>query len=269
MKSFLRWIRRHKGISIAILVILLIIPFIVRNRVKKSNQGTLTPPIQRGNIIEGVYGIGTVMANQSFQLQTGVTNLIREIFVKEGDFVKKGEPLISIEGNVSRAPFSGVVTYLPVKVGEVVYMQSSILTLTDLKDRYLVVSLEQEGAIRVKPGQKARLNFESIRDASYEGIVQSVYSQNNNFLARIDIANLPSQILPGMTADVAIGISEKRDALLVPLAALESGHVYLKSSLKPKKIPVKTGIIDGVKAEILSGAIKAGDQLLIRTNVGQ
>lgn len=268
MKSFRSWIKAHKIIASIICVLLVALPLFIKMRIKEKYAGELTPPIQRGTIIEGVYGIGTVMANQSFQLQTGVTNIIRRIYVKEGDTVKRDQILISFDGQTSKAPFDGVITSLPFKVGEIVYMQSKILTLTDLSDRYLVVSLEQEGAIRVKRGQKAKLNFESIREETYEGTVQSVYSQDNNFLARIDIPNLPAQILPGMTADVAIGIDERKDVLLVPIAALESDHVFVQEDLQPRKIPVKIGIIDGVKAEILEGNLKVGDRLLIRKEAG-
>ncbi|MFL5785591.1 MAG: efflux RND transporter periplasmic adaptor subunit [Bacteriovoracaceae bacterium] len=266
MKSPLPWLRAHKAIAGLLLLIFIAVPVVV-TRLTKSDEGTLTPPLQRGNIVEGVYGIGTVIANQSFQVHVGVTNIVRDIFVKEGDSVKKNQPLISLDGSLVRAPFDGVITSLPSKVGEVVFIQSNILTLTNLLDRFLVVSLEQEGAIRVKRGQKARLSFESIRETTYDGTVQSVYAQGGNFLARIDIAGLPPQILPGMTADVAIGISEHKNVLLAPTSALEAGVVYLKEKLGTKKIPVKVGITDGIMAEIISGDLKAGDQLLIRKKV--
>jgi macrolide-specific efflux system membrane fusion protein len=268
MSSFLQWIKTHKKLCLFTLCILLLLGGFEIFRLSENRAGILTPPIKKGNIVEGVYGIGTVTANHNYNLKSGVTNIIKRIFVKEGDEVKQGDKLIDLDGVLFSAPFAGIITYLPFKVGEAAFAQSTLLTLTDLNDRYLVVSLEQQGALRVRKGQKAKLSFDTIRNESYEGFVESVYSQNDNFLARIGIANLPPQILPGMTADVAIGINQHDQALVIPVAALEAGFVYVRRHHLLKKIPVKTGIIDGVMAEILSGEISEGDQLVIRKKLG-
>src|SRR4051812_30531659 len=132
MKTFLAWMKAHKIIAGIACLILIIIPILVKTNLSKSDANQVTSPIQKGDIIEGVYGIGTVMANRSFQLQIGVTSVIEKMFVKEGDHVKKGQPLMVIDTITSRAPFDGVITSLPYKVGELVYMQFPILTLTDL-----------------------------------------------------------------------------------------------------------------------------------------
>src|SRR5690606_36202808 len=113
-----------------------------------------------------------------------------------------------------------------------VFPNSEILTITNLNDRYMVVSMEQQGALRVRRGQYARLSFDSIREKTFQGIVESIYSQGNDFLARINLENLPYNILPGMTADVAIAIKEHKDVLLVPIAALGDGAVYLREKFK-------------------------------------
>jgi hypothetical protein len=140
--------------------------------------------------------------------------------------------------------------------------------VTDLADRYLVVSLEQQGALRVRAGQKAKLSFDSLRDQSYEGAVQSVYSYNGNFLARIDVSALPSEVLPDMTADVAIVIREIPDALVVPVAAFEDGYLWVKHGRGlPAKRAVTLGVVDGTVAQVTSGAVVAGDRLLIRNKV--
>jgi multidrug efflux pump subunit AcrA (membrane-fusion protein) len=132
-----------------------------------------------------------------------------------------------------------------------------------------LVNLEQQGAIRVRRGQVARLSFEGMRNQTFEGKVESVYSHDTNFLVRIDTSKLPPQVLPGMTADVAIGIQEHDDALLIPVAAMTADSVYLKRSTGgTKQVKVKTGIIDGAMAEVLSGDVHPGDRLVIQKKVG-
>ncbi len=258
--------KKQKIIVLMMVLLALLLLATLKIRNKPSKWGTLSEPLQKGSIIESVYGIGTVTAEHRYQLKLGAVSTIQRLYVNEGSRVKKGDKLIDLEDMGSfKAPFEGTVTFLPVKEGETVFAQSLILDLVDLQDRYLVVSLEQRGALRVRQGQKARINFDSLRDESYDGRVESVYAHDNNFYVRIGVAGLPSQFLPGMTGDVAIGVAERSGVLLAPVAAIESGKVYLKDTdAKPKMLLVKTGIVDGAMAEIVAGELREGDVLYIR-----
>lgn len=258
------WIKAHRKLVTLVLVALVLGTLASRYFLSAFHHDPLTAPLQRGKIIEGVYGIGTVMTNRSYDIKPAINNILNEVYVKEGDEVQRDQKLLRMENITYKAPFAGIVTYLPFKTGEIVFVQSIVLSLTDFSDRYLVVSLEQEGALRVRPGQKAKLNFDSMREQTFEGTVEAVYSHQQNFLARIGIAHLPVQILPGMTADVAIGIREHDNALLIPMAALEGQSVYVRSRFKNRPVPVKIGITDGLMAEVLSGNIKEGDRLILR-----
>lgn len=267
MKALLKWFREHRWQGILVIAAVLAgvagLGMLARNQ-----QGdTLSEPIQKGAIVESVYGIGTVTATKSFQLKLGVTSTIQRLLIKEGDQVKRGQPLVNLDGVVFNAPFDGTITLLPFKVGETVFPQSVILSIVDLQDRYALVTLEQQAALRVRRGQKARLSFDSMREQSYDGLVEAIYSNDNNFFVRIGIAGLPPQILPGMTADVAIGISEHRDALIVPVAAIDAGKVYVKRGIGTTTVEVKTGIVDGAKAEIVSGDLREGERVVIRKKV--
>lgn len=248
---------------IYIVAFLLAITFILLFFATRSKSSDDLGKVERGNILEGVYGIGTVTAKQSYELKVGVTSIIAELYVQEGDFVSKGQKLLRLEsGTVFQAPFSGTITSLPNQVGEAIYPQQSLLTLTDLMQRYLVVSLEQQAAIRVIAGQKARLSFDSLRDQVFEGEVEAVYSHGTNYLVRIKTDDLPPQILPGMTVDVAIAIHEHKQVLLIPVAGLNAGQVMIKRQGKKHKVTVGVGTVDGSLAEITTGNIQEGDLIL-------
>ena len=210
--------KRRLFIGVLVFVIVLFLAFRIFSR---RSLVSSVERVKKGMVIESVYGIGTVIANKTFQFKVGVPTTIRSVYVKEGDFVKAGQKIVDLEGVHSSAPYSGVVTFLPVKVGETVFAQSIVYVLSDLSDRYLTVSLEQRGAIKVRQGQKTKISFESLREKTFQGIVESVYSYESNFLVRIGVSELPSQILPGMTADVAIGINEHKDKLIVPVSATQ------------------------------------------------
>lgn len=232
-------------------------------------EGVLSEPLAKGSIVQSVYGIGTVAARKAFQAKGGITSHLDEIYVREGDDVHRGDRLVLLDQLTVRAPFDGTITYLPYTTQELVFTQSIILKLVDLRDRYMTVSLEQQGALQVRPGQPVKINFETIRDSTYDGTVQSVYSNGGDLLARIDVKDLPNHILPGMTADVAIIIKKKNDVLLIPVAAIQGDHVKVKRGVgAPVDVKIKTGLIDQDKAEVISGDIAPGDRLVIGDSKG-
>lgn len=269
LRSILKWTRVHRVVSLAGALFLAGLGIGVRFVLVRSD-GTLSDPLRRQTIVQAVYGIGTVTATRSFQLKPGVTGTVGALFVREGDSATQGAKLAQIDSTLYRAPFGGTIVNLPFKVGENVFANFPVLTLVDLTDRYIVVTLEQQGALRLKEGQKAKLSFDTIRSENYDGVVQSVYSYANSFLARIDCSTLPTRILPGMTADVAIEIREKADALVIPLAAYDKGALWVKRGIGiPRRVEVKTGIVDKDLAEIVSGDLQPGDQVLVRKDLNQ
>lgn len=267
LRVIFKWVARHRALSIAAIAVFCAAAPLVRISVKRS-AGQLSEPISRTSIVQAVYGIGTVTANQSYQLKPGVTSTITTLFVNEGDTVKKGARLAQLDQIVYRAPFDGTIVNLPFKVGENVFANIPAVTVVNLEDRYVVVTLEQQGALRIKAGQKARLSFDTIREETYEGKVRSVYSYQNSFLARIDCPGMPARILPGMTADVAIEIRQHDNTLVVPVASYDRGILWVKrGNAIPQKIEVKTGIIDKDKLEIVAGDLEPGDRVLVRKDL--
>lgn len=268
LRSFIKWISRHRILS-SLFALVFVALIVVARVITTRTEGVLSEVLERGSIVEAVYGIGTVTAQRSYQLRPGVISTLQEVYVKEGDSVAKGSPLAKVDTLVYRAPFNGTVVYLPFKIGENIFPQVPMLSMTDLSDRYLVVSLEQQGALRVKRGQKVKMSFDTMRDKNYDGVVQAVYSYNGSFLARVDVSELPAKILPDMTADVAIEIDRHENALLAPVAAFEQGIVWVKRGHQiPHKVEVKAGIVDNEKMEIISGDVQAGDRLLIHKKAG-
>jgi len=272
--NFLRMIvtaiMRHRFLTIA-LVVTFLAAGVFWGRFQSRSSGTLSDPLKIGTIIESVYGIGTVTANHSFQIRPGVSVTIHEIFVNEGDIVKKGDSLVRLDDNIYTAPFDSTVTSLPFKVGENLYPQDIALSLVDLNDRYLVASLEQQGALRVRAGQKVKINFDTLREHTYEGVVDAIYSNKSNFLARISVAEFPPMILPDMTADIAVEIRRQENGLLIPVAALEQGqYVWRKRGAGvPERVDVETGIMDRAMAEIVSGDLAVDDRVLIRKELSK
>jgi hypothetical protein len=256
---------RRRRIWIPAALAILLLAALVGARIRFNAQIS-TAKARRGPIVEAVYGIGTVTATKTYQLRFATAQTVRGIFAREGDPVQAGQTLIATEGELTRthiAPFAGTITALPYRIGEVVPPGSPVLTLTDLSDRYVVVSLEQQGAIRVARGQPAVLSFESLRDRSFHGTVRTVFSNESQFLVHVVVPDLPPRILPGMTADVAIEAARRENAVLVPVVAVAGGSVTVVTGTGRTKVPVKLGTVDGDWAEVLDSGLAGDEDLLV------
>ena len=259
-----KWLRTGLGA-----IALLIVSAVSYNSWKNYKNSHVYIFPKKGTVIESVYGMGIVVSANSFNLKVGVSEKISRLYVREGDYVKNGQELVKLEGlPVFRSSIGGTVTKIFYSQGETVFPGSAVLTVMDIHDRYITVTLEQEGALRVKKGQKARFSFESIRDKRFGGVVEALYPGMGQFIARIKTDDLPDEILPGMTADVAIDIGKKEDVILIPFAAIQSGRVNLRRNGKRMKNPVTIGNVDGQWAELVSGDIKMSDEILVlKTNM--
>ncbi|MGE4169561.1 MAG: efflux RND transporter periplasmic adaptor subunit [Candidatus Margulisiibacteriota bacterium] len=230
---------------------------------KKTTQ-VHTIALKKGSITEAVYGIGTVVSDQTFEAKVGITSALAKVFVKEGDFIQKGKPLLKLDGGaVLKAPFSGTVTKLSYKEGETVFAQNPILTLTNLKSRYLRVALEQQGMVHVRPGQPVRIQFESLPKTVFKGKVTHLFSSEGQFLVHIQVQDLPQSILPDMTADVGIEIKHHTNVLLVPISAIQNGAVLRLYKGKKETIPVTLGVVDSEQAAVQSDQLHEGDQIIL------
>ncbi len=229
----------------------------------KERSITLISP-KRGPIVEAVYGLGKVKAEKQFEIKLGVISTVERIFAKEGDHVEKGAPLIEFQtGTLFRAPFEGTITWVGFQQNETVGPQVSVMKLEDLSQWYIEVALEQQGAMRVKRGQAVRVSFESLRGELTKGVVQSIFPREGEFLVHVKLEELPAQVLPGMTADVAIEVSEKSDALLIPVSSITNGRVLVEREGKRIPVQLHIGTVDGTWAEVLDDALLVSDQIVV------
>ncbi len=218
----------------------------------------------KGNIVEAVYGLGIVRSENTYHATAAIVNSVEKFYVTEGQDVKEGEALfITDQGSVYKAPFDGKVTDIPVTISENLFPQSLILSLIDLKNIYLEVSLEQQAAMRLRKGVKAEVTFEFFRNNKIYGKISTIYPQNDQFVAKVLLEKWPIGILPGMSADVAFEVARKSNVTLIPTKAIANGHIVVKRNHKKHKLKVGIGIADEEKTEILSPELSTSDEITI------
>jgi macrolide-specific efflux system membrane fusion protein len=216
--------------------------------------------IQRQTILRHVYGIGTLTAEKSFGVKVGVTSRVASLNVSEGQSVKKGGRLVLFDNGAQvDSPIDGVVTLVAVKLGELAYPQVPIIQVTDLSRLYVQVGLEQQAASQVRPKMIARLSFEGSRGRAIEGRVTNVYPNDGQFFARIEVPLVPEGLLPGMTLDVAVEVDRKDGVFVVAGNLIHDQALSIQRDGKVKEVPVKIGLVDGNRVEVISNELREGD----------
>lgn len=223
---------------------------------------------KRGSITEAIYGLGKVKSYSKYDVKLGIMSTVQEVYVHEGDVVKKGDPLIRFTENLKfSSPINGTVTFVGVGKAEGVAPQVVLLSVQDLNDKYIEVSLEQQAALRVRGGQTTDVIFESLRSVKLEGKVKALFPKNDEFLAHIQVDGLMEAVLPGMTADVSIQVGQHENVMLVPLSAVSNGHLIIERNQHRMKIPIKIGGIDGQWAEVRESALIDSDLIVVKTSI--
>jgi HlyD family secretion protein len=151
------------------------------------------------------------------------------------------------------APFSGVVTSIAAKEGELVNPGSSVVRMIDPSGYHIDLSLDETDIPQVKEGQEANILLDALPDWQIKGQVEDIS---------------PSFRL-GMTAEVTIITQRKEGILILPSRALQfnrdTGRAYVEKMEGDNivTIDVETGLTDDFNTEIVSG-LKEGDVVVIR-----
>ena len=131
---------------------------------------------------------------------------------------------------VIRSPVSGVVVSRAVDVGQTVAASFQTPTMfiiaQDLSKMQIDSSYAEADVGNIHEGQAATFRVDAFPERNFKGVVRQVRlnptTQQNVVTYDVVIAvdNSDQALMPGMTAYVSITVAQRKDALLVPNAAL-------------------------------------------------
>jgi HlyD family secretion protein len=155
------------------------------------------------------------------------------------------------------APLDGVVTNLPVRVGETVVpgvqnsAASTIMTIADMSLITAEVKVDETDIVNVKLNQKADITIDAMPGKSFKGHVieigntailrssgvaasQSAVSSQEakDFKVVVALDDPPSEIRPGLSCTAKVTTATRNQALTIPIQALT---VRQKGDLEPAK----------------------------------
>lgn len=176
------------------------------------------------------------------------------------------------------APFDGIITkryvdpgaYIPVPNAADTPEAAAIVTLTDLQTLRLQVAVPETEASHIYIGQPILWTTDDFPGQNFDGTVTRAYwsldEGTRTMLTEDQMENPGMKLMPGMLVNARITIEQKKNVLLVPVAALdpekENSFVFVFDSGKARKLPVQTAFNDGTNVEIVSG-IKPGDLVIL------
>jgi HlyD family secretion protein len=203
---------------------------------------------------------------------------------------------VDLARTVVRAPINGIIIKRDVNPGQTVAVTLEAKTLfkiaNDLKMMEVHGKIDEADVGQLRIGQLAKFTVDAYPNQTFAGKVQQIRKSPEvvqnvvTYTAIISAENPDLLLLPGMTAQLRIVVSEIAETLRIPNQALryrpdggagaaerqmpgEGASNALSTVWVPgndgeaRPVPVKLGAMDDIAAELLEGPLTEGEQLIV------
>ncbi len=204
-----------------------------------------------------------------------------DIELAEADILSAKGQLQSAQANyehtVLRAPTSGTITKVNIKLGELAVAQQQAMVLENIEDLYIEANINEANIESITEGAQVDLTFDAFgTDNIFKGRILKVDPSSTlvsgvvNYKVTASIESAPD-LKPGMTANMTILVSEKSQVLSVPSRSIltdKTGKrtIRLVTNTKTKafkEVEITTGLEgDGGLTEITSG-LQVNDEIVV------
>lgn len=285
--------------------------------IKVSNPGGLTEGLSASATIGGTAcaGTGTFSYQESEMIAAEVNGEVTKIYVAEGDTVAAGQTLLTLKSNSVQnsyknaqinlqnaqenlddytitSPIKGTVIEKNFKAGDEIDSSnaaSQMAVIFDMSELEFTMNVDELDINKMSLGQSVTITADALEGQTFEGEVSkiSINGTTSNGVTTYPVTvsiKEAGDLLPGMNINAVITISEARDVVAVPAAALMRGNrVMVKgtadtdatgdktdtagNSALPKGYvwrEVEVGVNDNNYVEILSG-LEEGDEIAINS----
>jgi HlyD family secretion protein len=194
---------------------------------------------------------------------------------------------VDLDRTVLRAPIDGIIIKRDVNPGQTVAVSLEAKTLfkiaNDLRGMEVHGKIDEADVGQLKVGQTARFTVDAYPDRAFSGQVLQIRKSPEvvqNVVTYTTIVSAPNPdllLLPGMTAQLRIVVSDTGGILKIPSQALRfrpngAGPASSKASAtvwlvgddgRPNPVAVRLGASDDSSAALLEGALTEGQQVII------
>ena len=197
-------------------------------RARKGKGGAGIGVALKQDLEQRVTIAGTLASRRRTLVAAPYNGYVKQLFVKVGDKVKPGQPLVSVAQSLQstepvfplRAPYEGTVMHLQKHEGEYVKENDAaeyILRIDDLSGLYIDANAPEAERVKLKPGQEVVIKVSAVPTKAYKGRIAELtlapqIEQNNgrygskgsDYPVRIEVLDHDAAIGPGMSAVVDI-----------------------------------------------------------------
>lgn len=283
------WSKRNKIILLALVLLGFICIGLVMMNKKPVKSGDMNFTVHRTDLTALVSVTGKIAAQKETLVSPPYSGYIQKLFVKVGEYVKRGQPLVSVVQSLAssekvfpiRAPYAGRVVAINgtegMHVDSISGQGSSanfILKVDDLSHFYVKAKILEGQILRVKPGQKVLVKLLSNGLVRYHGIVQSVsmapvpqnsgsysFNQQVAYSANILVTDANPHLLPGLSVVCDIFIKRLKHVIAIPSRFIrikgQHHYVVLKNGQHQS---IKLGMQAGQMVQVVGG-LKVGQKI--------
>ncbi|MBI3543774.1 MAG: efflux RND transporter periplasmic adaptor subunit [Deltaproteobacteria bacterium] len=233
--------------------------------------------VRKQDLVQRVTVAGTVIPNKRTLFMPPYAGYIKKIYVKVGDKVRAGDPIISVVQSLNmvgeiypmRAPFTGSVVQVLKTEGEWVETTGDnnvLLRIDDTSQLFVAGDAPEIDMVKIKVGQEVVIRAAAVLSRSYKGIVREIslaarekkdwYRANEKveFPIRIEVADQDERLKPGMSTLVDIIAAKATQALTLPHEYIEkNGEKYYVTPEKGARREITVGLQNEEMFEITKG----------------
>lgn len=166
-------------------------------------------------------------------VRSDVDGMVFDIFRKQGEAIRRGEPLASLGGG----------------------------------GFYLQLWIDEQDVARVGPGQEVLVQLDLYKDRTFKARITKLYPtlnpENQSVRADAQFVEVPPKLVAYAFAEANIIISKKDAALTIPKRLVQNDSVLVQTAEgKPQKVAIRKGIETTDYVEVLAGLTKESRLML-------
>ncbi len=175
-----------------------------------------------------------------------------------------------------KAPIDGIVTSVPVKLGERTIEGYLVAEMIATESLYVEAFIDEADVGRVKNGQEVYLTMDAFPGKTFHGkvymispVVLGERHETRTFEARTRVEE-DVELKSGMSADIEIVVGREENTLSVPSQAVVERNgkhfIYVVEDSKARLREVRMGLFNWTLTEITEG-LKENEEVILSTDV--
>lgn len=223
-----------------------------------------------------VQGLLAPVDGRSAQVTARFPGPVRALRANVGDRVRAGQPLASIDSNLSlttysvAAPISGVVLSRQVQVGAVAGEGQVLFEIGDLSQLWVdlhIFGADTQHITAGVPVTVTRMTDGVSQVTTLERVLPGTATASQSTVARASVDNADGLWRPGAAVRARIVVASTPAGIVVPLSALQTlggkDVVFVREGDTYTARPVTLGARDAQQVAVSAG-LRAGEQVVVQ-----